>query len=482
MQKWLHEEQNRGLVIYVRRFNRGHDGTLVETKVVPSHSGKLFVAFKSCRGPADTRSKLYVCYRVKGNSPPTPPSLPALPAGWKLYDPLKLGFKPSRDPDSDKVSYGLQVGYRTDDRLEWRKLKVAVEGNTLSCSPRRAIRPHKRFWFRLRAVDEKGSRSKRVERGPAMLAERAWTVWSADGNRKIWADAPPPPLRSRGIKIYSAKNEWEPIQIMVSAHSELSNVRLKATKLSGERNQKIPAPIIYREHFIPVQDSLGKEGGYAKIELAPDALVPLIHPLTGRPTGGKYGGDKFTIAPGHSQPFRLEVFDFTLPSPRHLVACFEMGRGSVIFSHQYLRRTKSLPDPEKARNQLVRLYEEMLHEHYINNWSPMTGWNYSLNGVKVTVKNRKVSVDWTEFDRTVEPHMDGSGYKDGVPAQWLFVPYWIPVRDKEGKLINRIHGKQYQRLGEDHLAQYVAEVQRRFIPPQKALVQPSQTQAHRPLD
>jgi hypothetical protein len=229
----------------------------------------------------------------------------------------------------------------------------------------------------------------------------------------------------------------------------------------------------------------------------PDALVPLIHPATGKPTGGLYGGAVFNVPAGKMEvfwfdvhvaadvpagtyhgtvkvaaegmdpltiPVELKVWDFVLPRVKHLVGAFQMGRGNIMRYHRYVKRTEALPDAEERRLDLVRAYEEMLHTHYINNWSPLTGWNYTLNGLKVSVSaDRQVTLDWTEFDKTVGPCMDGSAYRDKVPAQVLFVPYYLPVlkKDRSG-LAARVNRFNYENIQTDLFTQFIRQVQAHF--------------------
>ena len=498
---WISDEsKNKGLVIHVPKVTRGNDGKVVDMKLADGGKGALGPVFRSCASKKDS-PRLVLRYRITGNAAPTSPVVSGIPPMWGVYSEADLALKPSEDPNGDAFSYELETARgATLEKLTWRKAAAEVKGNHIhwrfgsdwdATGKVPLGKPDGGLWIRVRAVDERGGSSRWETAGPYGKSDKPWTVWSTHGNRKIWPDLKPTGPHGAPVKIQSARNEWEPFQVVVMSHAGLSDVRVEAGKLSDGRGHTVPAPTAYRAHYLPIADTANKR--YGHVGLVPDALVPLIHPQTGKPTGGKYGGAVFNIPAGKMEalwfdtfvapdvpagiykgavkvtadgiapvsiPVELEVFDFELPSPKHLTGFFQMGRPSVIFSHRYLNRTKNLPDPEKAQEDLVKTYEEMLHEHYINNWSPLTGWNYGLNGLKVVVNDGKVTLDWTEFDKRVGPYMDGSGFRDKVPAQSLFVPYWLPVMKKDGSgLASRVNMHNYMNIQTDLFGQYIKQVQ-----------------------
>lgn len=327
--------------------------------------------------------------------------------------------------------------------------------------------------------------------------QRPWTIWSTHGNHKIWPGGKPLNEHGASVSIQSARNEWEPFQVAVAAHRALSGLRIDAGFFVNEQGDKIPAPTAFRIHYIPIEDTANKTFG--RTGMVPDALVPLIHPETGEPTGGKYGGDTFEIPAGEQEAFwfdvyvpkgtpaglylaqvkvsadgleavelsvELEVFDFDLPSPKDLQGFFQIGLDSITQYHEFHPWQKDSRHHGKSKDVLIHLahaYEEMLHDHYVDNWSPITGWNYDLNGVKVVEEDGRITVDWSSFDKLVTPYMDGSAFRDGIPARALFVPYYLPVlkADLSGPAL-RVNRHNYKNIQYDLFAQWIREVQRHY--------------------
>jgi len=496
---WISDEdKNKGLVLHVPKVTRGDDGRVVDMKLADGGKGALGPVFRSCASKKDS-PRLVLRYRITGNASPTSPVVSGIPKMWGLYSEADLALTPSVDPNGDVFSYEIETARGASSAaLTWRKAAAEVKGNRIHWrfgsdwnATGKIGKPDGGLWLRVRAVDNRGGSSRWETVGPYGKAGRALTVWGTHGNRKIWPDIKPTGPHGAPVKIQCARNEWEPFQVVVMSHAGLSNVKIDAGKLSDGRGHTVPAPTAYRAHYLPIADTANKR--YGHVGLVPDALVPLIHPETGKPTGGKYGGAVFNIPAGKMEafwfdafvasgtpagvyrgsvkvtadgidpvtiPVELEVFGFELPRVKHLTGFFQLGSSGVIYSHKYLNRTKELPDPEKVRTALVKAYEEMLHDHYINNWSPLTGFNYGLNGLKVGVNDGKVNLDWTDFDKRVGPYMDGSAFRDKVPAQSLFVPYWLPVMKKDGSgLARRVNRHNYKNIQADLFGQYIKQIQ-----------------------
>lgn len=441
LEEWVrHNEQNHGLVLYVSD--------------IEWHEKNFGLWFQSCSGQADQRPQLYVRYRLRGNGPPTVPKLNQIPAGWRVCREASISWLPSKDPNSDEVHYELEEGVETARGISWSKADVVFDGPTIvKWKPKQKQLSDARYFIRVRALDSHGAASNWAQIGPFVLTDQLMTIWGAHGNRKIRPHFLPS-QKGRTIKIAAARNEWEPFQIIISPHTDVKGLTISATPLTDGAGHKISSPTLYVERYIDIKASPNPWGD---VGLWPDALVPLIHPVSGKPTGGKYGGNRFNLVLGENLvfwadvyvgkdvhpgtykgdvivkaegmppavlPIEIKVYNFTLPSPKHLTAIFQMEGGSLKHFHGV---SKLRPSDPRIKD-LPHLYEEELHCHYINNWSPITGWNYTANGMKVSVSGDNLVVDWSQFDKIITPYMDGTAYKDGIPAQWLFVPYWLPVK------------------------------------------------------
>ena len=500
VQLWLQDEdKNKGLVIHVGQLASKKSKYSPEPlSVMKDTKGGLGPYFRSCTGPINERPRLVVRYRVNGNAPPSSPVLGGIPKQWAIYQKAELGLKTSIDPNNDSFFYEVETAFgAAENDLTWSKGSAEVINETVKWNfgkdwgrfgKSESDKQDAGLWLRIRAIDEHGATSRWDVAGPYIKAERPITVWGTHGNRKIWPDMRPVSEHGAPVKIQSACNEWEPFQIVVMSHAGLVNARIEAGVLSDDKGHEIATVTVFREHYMPVAETPNET--YGKVGMVPDALVPLIHPITGEPTGGKYGGASFNIPAGKLEafwvdvyvpkdsapglyrgevkvmvdgldavkiPIRLEVFDFVLPSPKHLVGFFQIGEDAIKHSHAFYSHSgKTRADVRK----LAHVYEEMLHKHYMNNWSPITGYNYGSNGVKIKINSGKVVVDWTAYDKLIGPYMDGLAFKDNIPAQVLFIPYWLPVKKAKGDgWARRVNKFNYKKIDLDLFAMYIAEVQ-----------------------
>jgi hypothetical protein len=116
----------------------------------------------------------------------------------------------------------------------------------------------------------------------------------------LWADQPPmqltvlnpmqriqqhePPFGAALAEIFAARNEVESFQVVVAAgQGGLRVTRVELPELTSADGHAIPADCIrlYRQEYVRVRQSTPR----AELPpgLYPDALVPLINPITGQP-------------------------------------------------------------------------------------------------------------------------------------------------------------------------------------------------------
>src|SRR5262249_18450580 len=112
------------------------------------------------------------------------------------------------------------------------------------------------------------------------------------------------------VTIKAARNEYEPFQIVVRAGTnQLQNVTVELTDLRSKTGGVIPRGHIkfYREHYLEISKASPKSkdgaGWY------PDALVPFVNPLDGKPiVQARFIGAPFDVAPDSNQPVWVDVF------------------------------------------------------------------------------------------------------------------------------------------------------------------------------
>jgi hypothetical protein len=142
------------------------------------------------------------------------------------------------------------------------------------------------------------------------------TVWVTHGTTRVFPQDPPG--KENEVRIFAARNEYEPFQVIVRAEDEpLDRVTLEAGELESPSGGRIAGKhlTLYREHYVYV-----RRPSYrcrASPGLYPDALIPFVNPIDGTEIvprresnreGAKYDAVPCTVYPGFNQPFWVDVF------------------------------------------------------------------------------------------------------------------------------------------------------------------------------
>jgi hypothetical protein len=116
-----------------------------------------------------------------------------------------------------------------------------------------------------------------------------------------------PPTAQR-IRLSAARNEWAGFQVIVTADAgNLQEVNIAAAPLKGPRGAALPAPRLYREHYVqvtkPTYRAKEPPGWW------PDALIPFDIPADERlPGKPRFAAAPFDVEAGRNQPIYAEVY------------------------------------------------------------------------------------------------------------------------------------------------------------------------------
>lgn len=190
--------------------------------------------------------------------------------------------------------------------------------------------------------------------------EAGFSVWMEGNTVKIKPDDPVRPIKSQGVVLKMAKNEYEPFQLIITAMGRgLKNVNVGLTDLIDGKGNKIEQENIkmFKEWYIDchrASDELGEAGEW------PDALIPFVNPYAPSETigvpfdvasgrnqpiwirvyvpkntsTGIYNGDIWVSADNEetqTAPLSIQVWNFTLPDETHLKAVYGVENG--YYSH-----------------------------------------------------------------------------------------------------------------------------------------------------
>lgn len=139
-------------------------------------------------------------------------------------------------------------------------------------------------------------------------------VWVEDG--MTWVFKTDPARVNSHITLYTAKNEYEPFQIIVRApaSNNLTDVNVTISDLTGPNGAFISSDNInlYREHYLYVAEGSKSSNATTNFPLGPgwypDALIPFNDPVTRQDLTGELDAVPFSLAAGENQPIWVDIY------------------------------------------------------------------------------------------------------------------------------------------------------------------------------
>ena len=272
---------------------------------------------------------------------------------------------------------------------------------------------------------------------PAATSGRGYDVWEVNPIVKVFPDDPPGEP-AQHVRIAAARNEREVFQLVVRPNRRLDQLDVKCTPLVGPSGAALPAVEVERVAFVPIDNrssyfrsdlpeyyrklpnNAGRTDGwvgewpdpvppFSKMDLPSGRNLPLwltVHvPADAKP--GEYRGS-LTLTPANAAatnlPISVTVWDFALPKVSHLKVIYDLRggpRGGVFGG----------ADP-KAR---LRTWYRFLAERRV---SPGLLYPHP----KLTFKDGKVSMDFTDFDEMARYCFDELGI-NVIYTPWYFYAF-----------------------------------------------------------
>ncbi|MBL8096006.1 MAG: DUF4091 domain-containing protein [Anaerolineales bacterium] len=162
-------------------------------------------------------------------------------------------------------------------------------------------------------------------------------VWTTPPSERVFKDAPVPTATDSEVRVYAARNEFEPFQVVVKPTTS-QNVTVSIDAIGAGITAEV-----YQVQYVTitqVSDSLGRLGPY------PDPLWPLANGATVALTAGENTAFWFSVsvptgAPAGdyitqvhigavSIPVRLHVFNFTIPAQLHVASQMNFSYQSIL--------------------------------------------------------------------------------------------------------------------------------------------------------
>ncbi len=297
----------------------------------------------------------------------------------------------------------------------------------------------------------------RSDYGQLLGKDKTAAVWWTDGMRKIGQDRPAPgtPI-SPEIDLSAAKNEYEPVQLVIRPRETLANVSVKLSPLQHANGGTLQTDILMVE-YVFIQHPTD---GTGLMEWWPDPLpsMPktftvqagknqplwmLIHvPADAQP--GDYRGT-ITVSASTWQkkiPIRMHVWNFTLPRQNHLQSSLGFEPSLIARYHRYTDRDDLHP--------LLEKYFKNFAEHRLSPYDPFVNDRISEQFDK---KNLKAKLNFTKFDEGIPRYFDQYGFNSfRLNVQGLGSGTYHSRQ--RGEIVGLQQGSgQYSRLMSDYLGQ-----------------------------
>jgi hypothetical protein len=265
-------------------------------------------------------------------------------------------------------------------------------------------------------------------------------VWPEDPIVKVFQDDLPP-AEIKEASLSSARNEYEPLQLVIRSPGEYKNIKVKVVPPSdskGNRLDKVTVgilgyvPVNYPSNYINDRVSpawrqkipFGPYGSDGWIGMWPDPVLPFatfdLEPFKTQPVWielfvpanavpGDYKGMVQLINNGQTLkevPFSVHVWDFQLPENSHMAAIYDLrGRG------------------ETDRQKMLKLFAE----YRINpdRILPAPAWKND---------GGKIIMDFTEYDRAASFFFDTLKFNKAYSPQYFYLFGWAnPPGNKFGE-------------------------------------------------
>ncbi|MBS0010275.1 MAG: DUF4091 domain-containing protein [Bacteroidales bacterium] len=186
--------------------------------------------------------------------------------------------------------------------------------------------------------------------GRLIAAHPAMSVWWCEGAYKIMRDTPLPVKKGDTITLWSAKNEYEPFQLVIKPASRIDECRLSVSDLVSGADKIDRQHISLRKvEYVKVTKPTDS---YAYRDYWPDPLPGLNGPFTAFggentalwvnvyiPAEASAGVYRGTIRIGNSSwnmeiPIKVNVWDFTLPQTTSLRSGFGLSVDKIAEYHK----------------------------------------------------------------------------------------------------------------------------------------------------
>ncbi|WP_028315522.1 glycoside hydrolase domain-containing protein [Desulfatibacillum aliphaticivorans] len=245
------------------------------------------------------------------------------------------------------------------------------------------------------------------------------TFWTTPPSERVFKDDAPPEETGSQVLVYTAKNEFEPFQIVVNPAST-GNVQVTI----GDFGTGVTAEL-YQVKYVNIEtvsDNLGRSGDY------PDPLWPLENGANVNLTAGENtafwvslnisstaaAGDHLgsvTIG-GTTIPVNLHVFNFSVPDELHV-------KSQMNFSHNAVLQKYGVSGTGDNYWMYVDMMKQFFIDHRLTSKSPLWSGGLTSSGgasyITYDCDAQTLTDPWDiwGFEKPAKKYLDGVGFEEG---------------------------------------------------------------------
>ena len=249
-------------------------------------------------------------------------------------------------------------------------------------------------------------------------SDSAYEFWTTPPSERVFKDDEVPSETGSEVRVYAAKNEFEPFQIVVRPNASGSvsvNIGDFGSGITSEIYQ------VKYVNIIQATDNLGKTGDY------PDPLWPVEKGASVNLMAGENTAFWFSLSVpetaaskdytanveigGVSIPVRLHVFNFAIPDELHV-------KSQMNFSHQTVLDKYGVSGSDNYWMYLDKM-KQFFIDHRLTSKSPLWSSGITSNGGKPYIDYDCDAGELTDtegiwgFEKPAERYLGGSGLMDG---------------------------------------------------------------------
>lgn len=219
---------------------------------------------------------------------------------------------------------------------------------------------------------------------------------------------------SRYLHIFSARNEWETVQILVRSNEGVTGLNVILNDFSGPHDSFLPADSFrfYRAHQLEITKKTWNSDEF-RPGWYPDPLIPVVHPVTGLPlTGNRFQAFPFDLPANETHTLLVDLYIPTSTRAGDFTGTISLQDASGNKAEIELTITVwnfTLPPQHALKTAFMTPERQLRHKAWIDGISyPDSYWTEISEQGNVLLKNHGINATKKLYTVYVSPDEAGN--------------------------------------------------------------------------